>query len=450
MHAMKSPLLFCLVVATLFNLQHTVAQLRIEKLSFTEALKKAGADGKILMVIMDSKANSHHNKTTSEALRDQIAFTINNQAVVIRPEVSGTDWNNLVRAHYGAATYNNDAVGGLFFNPRGKLVHRYFFASNDPHAYFNEAFLARRISDLPDESMVYDSLRLSGFADIDLWNKLVRTRSESSKSTEDLLAQFIAVTPVDSFKSFRYFEVLARLCPVLHTKADSILMNSNLNVNWSMLAADERTYIFRTTNNKTFDKAVATKDYGLARYLIDSSENNFTVNAAEKDKPFIRKGLMANFYHLVKDTAAFILSAVDYADNYLMKLNVDSLNKESEKYVEAMRKKGQLAVTTAGGAAGMYASRLNFHAWQLYKSTSDPVLLQKALTWIKRAVEINPTPEALGAYALLLYDTGNRKEAIRQERSLISSLKNSNRLTELSKSERILARMKAGAEKVDE
>jgi hypothetical protein len=82
--------------------------------------------------------------------------------------------------------------------------------------------------------------------------------------------------------------------------------------------------------------------------------------------------------------------------------------------------------------------------------TRDPNLLQKALSWIKRAVDINATPEALGAYALLLYDTRNRKEAIRKQKTLISSLKNLNRDNELVKADRILARMKRGSEKVDE
>ena len=447
---MKSPVLFCCFLIIFFNLQPTAAQLRIEKLSFTEALKKAEADGKILMVVMDSKSNKQQNKTTSDALRNQIAFTIDKQAVVIRPEVSGSDWNDLVRSYYDMAPYNNDPVGGLFFNPRGKLVHRYFFASNDPHAYFNQAFLAKRISDLPDENMVFDSLRLSGFSNTELWNQLIITRRELSKTTDDLLEQLISLTPVDSFRSFRYFEVLARLCPVIHTKADSIMMNSNFNINWDMLAANERVDIFRTINTKTFDKAIATKDYGLAGYLIDSVENNGTVNAEEKDKPFLRKGLMTNYYHLVKDTAAYILSAIDYADNYLMRLSVDSIDKAFKKNIEAMRKEGQPFITKPRGVAGMYASQLNFHAWQFYKMTRDPNLLQKALSWIKRAVDINATPEALGVYALLLYDTGNRTEAIRHQKTLISSLKNLNSDNELIKAERILARMKMDSEKVDE
>jgi tetratricopeptide (TPR) repeat protein len=283
-----------------------------------------------------------------------------------------------------------------------------------------------------------------------LGTQLIKTRKELSKTTDDLLEQLTSLTPVDSFKSFKYFEVLARLCPIINSKADSIMVNSNFNINWNMLAANERADIFRTINTKTFNKAIATKDYSLAGNLIDSVENNGTVNAEEKDKPLLRKGMMANFYHLVKDTAAYIFSAIDYADNYLMKLNIDSINKAFKKSIEAVTKTGQPVITRPGGPAGMYVSQLNFHAWQFYKMTKDPNLLQKAVSWIKRAVDINATPEALGAYSLLLYDTGNRKEAIRQQKAMISSLKNPYRENELVKAERILARMKTGSEKVDE
>ncbi|MEO6453782.1 MAG: hypothetical protein ABIN97_06925, partial [Ginsengibacter sp.] len=324
---MKFPLLVFVYLITLLSLQRAYAQAVIEKLPFSKALIKAGREGKILMVVMNSRLNKQANKTTSEALYNQIAFTINKQAVVIRPEVSGTDWEELVSKYYQDPNFKNDAVGGLFFNASGELVHRYFFATNDPHAYFNQAFLAKRIADLPNGKVLADSLKSSGYSNVDLLSQLITIRKERSETTDDLIEPFISATPVDSFNNFEYFQVLARLSPVLHTKADSILLRSNFSTNWNMLDIKERADIFHTINNKTYEKAVAVKDYALARYLIDSTDNNNLENVPEKDKPLLRNGLMSNFYRSVNDTAAFILSAIDYADNYLMKLSVDSVNK---------------------------------------------------------------------------------------------------------------------------
>lgn len=435
---------------TLLSLQQAGAQAVIEKLSFANALIKAGREGKILMVVMDSKLDKKANKTASEWLSNQISFTINKQAVVIRPSLSGTDWEELVSTYYQDPRFNNDAVGGLFFNSRGELVHRYFFSSNDPHAYFNQAFLAKRMADMPNEKDLLDSLRSSGYTNMEVLSRLLITRRELSKPTDDLLESFIDATPIDSFKNFKYFQVLARLCPVLHTKADSILQSSNFNTNWNLLDINERADIFHNINNKTYEKAVAEKDYALAHYLIDSTDNNNLGNVPEKDKRLLRLGLMSNFYRLINDTAAFLPAASDYADNYLMKLSIDSINKAFEKSIDNMKKKGEPFTYKNGGPAALYGSQLNFNAWQFYKMTTDPALLQKALDWIKRAMNFNPTPEALGAYALLLYASGNRPEAINKEKRLIRELKSLNRYDEVPKCEGILARMKSGAEKADE
>ena len=447
---MKFSLSVFVCLLTLLNLQQANAQAVIEKLSFANALIKAGVEGKILMVVMDSRLNKQANKTTSEVLYNPAAFTINKQAVIIRPVVSGTDWEELVSKYYQDPNLKSDAIGGLFFNAGGELVHRYFFASNNPNAFFNQAFLAKRIADMPNEKVLADSLKSSGYTNINLLSQLLTIRRERSQTTDDLLESFISATPVDSFKSFRYFQALARLYPILHTRADSILRSSNFSTNCNMLEINERADIFHNINNKTSEKAVAEKDYALARYLIDSTDNNNLENVPEKDKPLLRAGLMSNFYSRVNDTAAYILSAIDYADNYLMKLKVDSVNKAFAKSIEALKKRGKPFVYKNDEAAARYGSQLNFNAWQFYKMTDDTLLLLKALGWIKRAVEFNATPEALGAYALLLYNTGNRAKAINNEKKLIRELKNLNRYNEVPKCERILARMKSSAEKADE
>jgi hypothetical protein len=427
------------------------AQVQIEHLSFGNALEKAAEQAKVLMVIIDSKWNKRQNDTVTKVLRTDAAFIINKQAVVIRPLLESVERDSLFGKYFQDTMPPHSSVGVLFFNSKGEWLHAFTGVFADPNIYFNHAFLAKRLSGLPNQNLLLEQLKTSGYTNTVLLANLIDVRRELSQADDDLLAAFIGTVPVDSFNQFHYFQVLARLCPVLHSKGDSILKNSkNFTINWNALEPGEQQFVRRTVNNKTFEKAVATKDYPLARYLIDSTINNGLENAQEKDYHMLRIGLASNFYWRVQDTAQFMQTAAEYADNYLMKLSIDSMRREFDRYVEQMRKNGQPFVGSANGAAAKYGSQLNFNAWQIYRMTNNSVLLQKALGWIKRAIQMNETGEANGAYAVLLYKTGERDKGISVQKKVIKYLKQNDRRTEIAVAERRLERMKMGLEKIED
>jgi thioredoxin-related protein len=55
---------------------------------------------------------------------------------------------------------------------------------------------------------------------------------------------------------------------------------------------------------------------------------------------------------------------------------------------------------------------LNHLAWSFFKTVNDPSLLQKALTWSREAIFVNPNYNWMDTYANLLYKLGKKREAI--------------------------------------
>ena len=66
---------------------------------------------------------------------------------------------------------------------------------------------------------------------------------------------------------------------------------------------------------------------------------------------------------------------------------------------------------------------LNSIAWTFYEQIKDPKQLKKAVVWAKKSVSLTEKPFNLDTYAHLLYATGNKKEAIVQQKRAIELAK---------------------------
>lgn len=95
----------------------------------------------------------------------------------------------------------------------------------------------------------------------------------------------------------------------------------------------------------------------------------------------------------------------------------------------------------------IFTRDLNNGAWNFYTMTNNPVLLQKALEWSKRANDFFETPDAMDTYSRLLYKTGDKEAAIDWQTRAIALRKK--RGFEASDHENILANMKKRKEKID-
>ena len=87
---------------------------------------------------------------------------------------------------------------------------------------------------------------------------------------------------------------------------------------------------------------------------------------------------------------------------------------------------------------------LNNNAWTAFEKSTDKKVLQDALNWSKRSLEIAPDNSMiLDTYANLLYKLGQNEEAIKYEELALSSDAKKGMKTNEGKVE-TLRKMKAG------
>jgi tetratricopeptide (TPR) repeat protein len=95
----------------------------------------------------------------------------------------------------------------------------------------------------------------------------------------------------------------------------------------------------------------------------------------------------------------------------------------------------------------IFGRDLNAGARLLYNSTSDENLLDKALSWAKRANEVYETSNVMDTYARLLYKRGEKSKAIELEEKAIAFSRT--KKISYKRFEAALLRMKAGETNID-
>jgi tetratricopeptide (TPR) repeat protein len=165
---------------------------------------------------------------------------------------------------------------------------------------------------------------------------------------------------------------------------------------------------------------------------------------------FYSVSLTNDFYKQINDTIGYLRSVRSFADYNLMKVSDDSLKawdlKERNSVFED-RSFGVNERRRITSESDNYAGALNNISWNVYLMTKDTMLLNKALKWTKRAIEIRekvsttPDPESptfIDTYAHLLYRLNRFDEAIEWQTKAVeandkSSMKRPNFQRDLDK-----------------
>jgi len=426
------------------------AQNVVSNYTFEEGMQKIAKEHKLLMVVMDAEeGGSSINDFTSKALSDPIVSDINKVVILIRPALGSPDWDSISKRYL---TTPVQSFGTLFFNPRGVLVHRYDAVNEHGSAYVEQANLAYVDIDLPTAQDQFDSLSKMHFSNLAAVDKLFNTRTNAGESTDDLIEPFIENTLVDSFDTYPFYYVLAKMAPPIGTRADSIFRSGkNMDSNWYKIPSRERIDINRRIIKKTMSFAVSKKDFSLATRLAIYASSIVT-NPSKFRVQKEQYRIMTDYFYKIHDTVSYLETASIFVNDYYMLLSVDSLKNvyiKSEK--DRREKEGKVTVFVKGASPGnmsyygefdLIASILNHHAWEFYVATKDTVYLRMALAWSKRSLEFNQSPYAMDTYAQLLYVNGDRDGAISAEKAALEEYKKQNLNSKIPKIEKVLENMK--------
>jgi thiol-disulfide isomerase/thioredoxin len=136
------------------------------------------------------------------------------------------------------------------------------------------------------------------------------------------------------------------------------------------------------------------------------------------------------YYQRTGETDKYLKYATDLCNNQLMQISVDSIenmDKKSARLFEKLFNSGvlskfdsskivQLKASSANLERNKIGNSLNRYAWEVFKKESNTKLLQNAMLWSKRSLELSPDNVLFSdTYANILYKLGHKEEAISKE-----------------------------------
>jgi hypothetical protein len=205
---------------------------------------------------------------------------------------------------------------------------------------------------------------------------------------------------------------------------------------WFEMPLGKRKNINMRITHKSLHKAIDLKSASMAASVASFTSKTFDDTTLAARHEYERTWL--NYYKGIRDTAAALATAIEFYDKYPMTISPgverirDSINHRKAfdtaqiEKVEDPNEPGKFISRRRINykpLSGYYAAELTQGAALVYNSSNNPVYLQKALAWAKRAREFSNFVDVQNTYAKLLYVTGNKAEAIALEKETINNLK---------------------------
>jgi len=264
------------------------------------------------------------------------------------------------------------------------------------------------------------------------------------------------------------FDEYLKLMPEERRTSDTIIGLYNKEERY--LNVNSLAYTNLLKNKDKFYKKLYENVY---TYLYDGVVNSVKEAAQSKDEQLLHAAIEAfektpknplrmskdelymDYYKRTGDSSNYLKSAYNLCNNELMNISPDSIAKrdlENLQRIETAIKSGafagidsanvaQLKEYTAHMQRNIISQKLNNIAWEIFQTVSDKNVLQDALSWSKRSLEIYPNnPLWMDTYANLFYKIGKKEEAIATEEEALQYAGNADK----KGFEKTITKMKAG------
>lgn len=277
-------------------------------------------------------------------------------------------------------------------------------------------------------------------------------REKLGKENAQLFDEYLALLPKEERVSDKTLEIYGKEKRNIdiHSLAYKNLQE-NINLTSPIKRGMAYAYLIGCIDN-SFRKACNDKDEKLLEELI--VENQKIPNRSMSKS---KDELYMNYYQKIKNWDKYIPHAANYCEGSLMTISADSIIKMDtkvllhfEESVSTLKKIGYDSAHIAelrNGIAHLYRNKnseaLNNIAWAFFERTNDPLLLNKALLWSGRSLELNEqNPMYIDTHANLLYKLGQKEKAIAEEIKAVNVALSAKE--ETKSYEETLKKMKAG------
>ncbi|OQP47901.1 hypothetical protein A4H97_30315 [Niastella yeongjuensis] len=376
-----------------------------------QAFIQATQEDKLIFILIESAGCQQCNDVADKGLQSEsVQLQLKANFVALRVSPFHPDLNYIKEKY----NYTTDGNIVLFLDKWGTLVHRMNMSTTDSKRYVQEITTARYRYLEADKIRESEQAALAGKMDPDKLYNLMLTRKLISLPTDDLLDQYVSQLPADSLQSITTLQRIYRMSPILNSRADQVLhQNSSLYpLAWLGIPKTEQTTIRQQIIFKSRQHAIQEKQIGKAIQVADFARSESTSRSAG-DRIY-HYNLM-EYFKGVHDTAAYLNAAVDYYDQFNMRVNTAAIKRyDSVQFAKAMKpdapkdtlrdSQGRMILrtrTSYTAIAPRYQQDLSYGARAFYSMTNDITYLRKALQWAAHANDFYESPYALDTYARL-------------------------------------------------
>jgi hypothetical protein len=390
--------------------------------NFRQAMDKAAAEGKFVLVQLESPTCEQCNDVANKGFENkELATRLEESFVSIKIDGNHTDRSQIFEAYH----LQPKTFGSLFLDNNGTLLHSFLKTTTFSKDFlkqvditFEKAGEVLQISRLEKEYK--NGNRSYGFLEL-----LIQKRRSLNLATDSLLEEYVAVLPADSLQSIKTLVFIAQMAPMLDSKADRALRSNQALFNraWYSMDAPTRVRINNLIIYKGISKAVSEMNEKFAMRtasFAQATNSNPMAGAKAYDTNMLR------FYDETKDTTNYFRKSIAYYERYLLTVTPDSIKRSDSMNLQRMMASAKKDTTMENGkirttarvsyapAVQRFSSELNNGAYNFYTRTNNPYLLSIATEWAKRALEFYESPEALDTYARLLYKQNQKAAAIEE------------------------------------
>ncbi|RZL41088.1 MAG: hypothetical protein EOO93_30310 [Pedobacter sp.] len=173
----------------------------------------------------------------------------------------------------------------------------------------------------------------------------------------------------------------------------------------------------------TMNEAIKLKSLSMAQSAATFSRFSWANDPEKGSRSQISQ--LLRYYAETKDTLNYFRSAAPYYERNYMYLTTDSLSKLiSNGSVLMPNLKRDSISNILRNQSLSYSSDLDFASKMFYKTgTRNPLHLNQAIRWSKRAIEVNPFGSYYDTLAHLQYKAGKHAEALENQQIAIKLIK---------------------------
>jgi thiol-disulfide isomerase/thioredoxin len=295
----------------------------------------------------------------------------------------------------------------------------------------------------------YENQYRAGKRDAAFMADFINKRHAMVMDNRELVEQYLLTIPANEQTAEKTLKLLSENAFTLNGKAIELLKNQSAFKKYNISTLET----VSSTMMEYFRNALRTKNLDLLEKL---ASHNLQLNPTEAGRQNERYRM--ELYKSMNNTPKYLETAQNLADKYLMNVSQEELKKQNTAHFQEFMmpyKTGKQDSVKIGKvrfdamkklhsryASINFASDLDGLSEEFYKNITDKTILQKAISWSKKAIEIDETPDYWNTYAHLLYKIGIKTEAVTAEEKALNLAKTLKGLT--FKYEEELAKMKAG------